>query len=532
MEAPLKQPLNRPLNRPLQNRFLFVTDPSIVNTLCEHILTSEFPSAIGIDTETAQYSSKYTSESLTRPPFDTLQICFDGDLGLRELTWMEVMECFPMENGSTSPSSVSDIDFLISTTLVISMTAIWEEWRDSCRAEISGIPKGNPHSSLLSVLMRSGNRPTKENSVVITIPFCDHLNRKVPRLIELMCDPSIVKIGCALENDLTEFEGLLGKPVPATIDIQTLAKSLGWPEISLDNLSKRCLGKGKFKVNILSNWGSTSLPRELIQYAAGDSVLTLRVYQALLGALPHVEGSRRADILLDVKKSSLPSSMIPQSPSATSVSLSLSSSLSRDFQPLPIPLFYRRNDQKDVHEPKTLVRYRMDKANELMQKTNESLKVVNHLRKTTIFQGKHDPHISKVIKVIESGYSPWVQSCSKAERRKKANETIEQLIDQEILYLDSVLRTLSFNKAELSGRDQEHVSKRSLSLCALEGQGAIRYLKGIFPSTAYPSKVVNVIENRYCTGELFSKYSARAFLARLIERGEVLETPAGMIFIS
>jgi hypothetical protein len=311
-----------------------------------------------------------------------------------------------------------------------------------------------------------------------------------------MCDPSIVKVGCALDNDLTEFEGILGKAVPSTIDIQTLAKSLGWPEISLEKLANRCLNKGKFKVNIISNWSSPILSRELIQYAAADALLTLKVYQSLLGVLPR-------NSALDKK----PVEVVSRSPTknlAERVSTDNSSPVCQArVRPTPSPIC----------------------------KTAELDQIVLYLQSHTLFRGGKDPHISKVISVLSSTYSEWVRTYGKPERKRKANWAIKQLIDAKILHPDAVLHTVSFNRVIAPIEAHAHASKEVNESYDSIKEIAIHYLKSIFSSATYPIKMANVLENRFFSSRRFSKYIARALLARLVERGEVLETPSGMVVL-
>lgn len=528
----------------MENRFLFIQDYRIVNTLCEHVLTSKYPSVIGIDTETSQYTQKYTPDSLKRPPFDTLQICFDGSLGLDGMVGIDTIDPLPI-SGQSGPN----IDFLTSTTLVISMTSIWQEWVDSYRQGVAGTKKDDPYSSMMTILMRSSDQPT--TSTRERIPFSDYLQQKVPRLIELICDSSIVKVGCALENDLTEFELVLGKQVPATIDIQTLSKSLGWPELSLEKLSNRCLGKGKFKVNILSNWSSPKLSRKLIQYAAADALLTLRVYQFILGMLkpcysntslpcskelevehaaPFESGNIGDDELLDQDSALSLSYFSPISLPTYSTSPT-SSSFSHALPSSPA-LTKRQISTNQQQEPYLELNQPSQKETSFsIELPDELYRIAKFLRSQSLFRGKEDPHISKVISAFSTAYAPWVRAYSPAIRKKKANQTIQQLIQARILHADTLLHTVSFNPIITHPEAQSYASQKVGQSYNSIKRNAIRHLKSIFPSAAYPLKMANVLQNRYYSSERFSKYLARALLMHLIKHGEVLKTPSGMVTV-
>eukprot|EP00596_Hydrurales_sp_CCMP1899_P004330 CAMPEP_0119045060 /NCGR_PEP_ID=MMETSP1177-20130426/36708_1 /TAXON_ID=2985 /ORGANISM="Ochromonas sp, Strain CCMP1899" /LENGTH=234 /DNA_ID=CAMNT_0007016175 /DNA_START=185 /DNA_END=886 /DNA_ORIENTATION=- len=104
-----------------------------------------------------------------------------------------------------------------------------------------------------------------------------------------MSSSDIVKVGQGLENDLreicTSYPALTAfKDVPSIIDTNKLLRYLQ-PEIrqdvSLKNLTRNFLHCDLVKTHQCSDWGRRPLSSSQLDYAAGDAVVLLRLFDAM-----------------------------------------------------------------------------------------------------------------------------------------------------------------------------------------------------------------------------------------------------------
>jgi ribonuclease D len=98
-------------------------------------------------------------------------------------------------------------------------------------------------------------------------------------LVRIFEDPSIIKVGAAIRDDLKDLQKLR-KFMPAGFeDISTIASENGVKQIGAKNLTAIFLGKRISKAQQTSNWEREQLTTAQLDYAATDAYLGLKVYQ-------------------------------------------------------------------------------------------------------------------------------------------------------------------------------------------------------------------------------------------------------------
>lgn len=126
------------------------------------------------------------------------------------------------------------------------------------------------------------NLETKNpNIVVYVIQLSEVDPNEVPELRVLFQSTDIIKICCDCRQDTTKIESYLDIITRGTIDIQTMERSWGGTEISLESLGQNYLNQGKLDKRMGRRW-TDPLSYAQIVYAGVDAYLTLAVYQAML----------------------------------------------------------------------------------------------------------------------------------------------------------------------------------------------------------------------------------------------------------
>ena len=111
------------------------------------------------------------------------------------------------------------------------------------------------------------------------------INGKLPsKLISFIQSPEIIKIGVDLNNDITNLQAY-NLTLRGSIDIQSIAISLGYPKLSLFYLCKTYLsnelGCQKDVYDLRADWDN-DLSTDQISYAAKDAYLPLILYQKIM----------------------------------------------------------------------------------------------------------------------------------------------------------------------------------------------------------------------------------------------------------
>ncbi len=105
---------------------------------------------------------------------------------------------------------------------------------------------------------------------------------RVPALGRLCADPSVVKVGAAIRDDIRPLKTLLRIEPAGFIDLQDFVKKFGIENFSLKKLSAIVLGFRISKSQQLSNWDAESLTQSQIRYAATDAWVSLSIYLKLI----------------------------------------------------------------------------------------------------------------------------------------------------------------------------------------------------------------------------------------------------------
>ncbi|MFI3295976.1 MAG: 3'-5' exonuclease [Rikenellaceae bacterium] len=102
------------------------------------------------------------------------------------------------------------------------------------------------------------------------------------RMKDFVEDPSILKIGAAIRDDLTALQKSQGTMTPrGFIDLQTIASQWGILEKSVKKLSAITMGYKVSKAQRLSNWEAKILTPSQQQYAAIDAWICREIYLKL-----------------------------------------------------------------------------------------------------------------------------------------------------------------------------------------------------------------------------------------------------------
>jgi len=99
-----------------------------------------------------------------------------------------------------------------------------------------------------------------------------------PALIELFEDPSILKVGVALHDDIKHLQEVTDYNAQGFIDVASLAHDHGIKKRGLRNMTGIFLEFRLSKSAQLSNWAQDDLTQAQISYAATDAWVSLLLY--------------------------------------------------------------------------------------------------------------------------------------------------------------------------------------------------------------------------------------------------------------
>lgn len=98
-------------------------------------------------------------------------------------------------------------------------------------------------------------------------------------LVRIFEDPSIIKVGAAIRDDIKDLQKLRKFEAAGFEDISTIATENEVRQIGAKNLTAIFLGKRISKAQQTSNWEREQLTPAQLDYAATDAYLGLKVYQ-------------------------------------------------------------------------------------------------------------------------------------------------------------------------------------------------------------------------------------------------------------
>ena len=113
--------------------------------------------------------------------------------------------------------------------------------------------------------------------------FLVRLNRVAMsrKLIALLQNPSILKIGAAVQNDIVSLNALRHFKARGFVDLQSIVGDYGIEDKSLRKISGIVLGKKVSKAQRLSNWEAKTLTPQQMMYAATDAWVCVEIYKRL-----------------------------------------------------------------------------------------------------------------------------------------------------------------------------------------------------------------------------------------------------------
>lgn len=101
-------------------------------------------------------------------------------------------------------------------------------------------------------------------------------------LIRILSAPTIIKVGAAVNDDITGLKRYKDFNPNSFIDLQNIAQKFGIKDRSVKKLSAIILGKRVSKSQQLSNWESAELSEAQKRYAAIDAWVCREMYLELM----------------------------------------------------------------------------------------------------------------------------------------------------------------------------------------------------------------------------------------------------------
>ncbi|PTB97159.1 3'-5' exonuclease domain-containing protein 2 [Marivirga lumbricoides] len=98
-------------------------------------------------------------------------------------------------------------------------------------------------------------------------------------LVRIFEDPSIIKVGAGIRDDIKDLQKLRKFEPQGFKDISTIAEQNNVKQIGAKNLTAIFLNKRISKAQQTSNWEREQLSQAQLDYAATDAYLCLKVYQ-------------------------------------------------------------------------------------------------------------------------------------------------------------------------------------------------------------------------------------------------------------
>ena len=114
--------------------------------------------------------------------------------------------------------------------------------------------------------------------------FLIRLNRVTMsrELLHILEDEKIIKVGAAVQNDITGLNALRHFKARGFVDLQSMVGNYGIEDKSLRKISGIVLGKKVSKAQRLSNWEAKILTPQQQIYAATDAWVCVEIYNRLI----------------------------------------------------------------------------------------------------------------------------------------------------------------------------------------------------------------------------------------------------------
>lgn len=103
----------------------------------------------------------------------------------------------------------------------------------------------------------------------------------LPDLSPLFSDKSIIKVGLGIKDEITALEKRTGTKCISFVDLEKIARLLGFHQRGVRALSAFFLNLRISKAAQKSNWERADLTDQQIRYAATDAWICLKIYQSM-----------------------------------------------------------------------------------------------------------------------------------------------------------------------------------------------------------------------------------------------------------
>ena len=111
-----------------------------------------------------------------------------------------------------------------------------------------------------------------------------------PSILALLTDPSILKIGVAIKNDIDGLKRAAKFKPQGFIDLQVMAQQFNIKCVGLMRMTGIVLGVRISKAQQLSNWENITLTPAQETYAATDAWLCYLIYEKMFEAVKNWDG--------------------------------------------------------------------------------------------------------------------------------------------------------------------------------------------------------------------------------------------------
>jgi ribonuclease D len=102
-----------------------------------------------------------------------------------------------------------------------------------------------------------------------------------PALVDLLSQKDILKVGISLHDDIIDLQNITPFEPGGIVDLNKIAKTMGFKNAGVRNLTGIILNKRVSKNQQTSNWENGELTKGQKQYAALDAWVCLEIYQEL-----------------------------------------------------------------------------------------------------------------------------------------------------------------------------------------------------------------------------------------------------------
>jgi ribonuclease D len=105
-------------------------------------------------------------------------------------------------------------------------------------------------------------------------------------LVSFLQKPDILKVGVGIRDDIRALQKIRSFEPGGFVELQNLARELGYEDTSLKKLAGLVLGARISKRQRLSNWELPELSASQLVYASTDAWIAIAIYKSLSGTIP------------------------------------------------------------------------------------------------------------------------------------------------------------------------------------------------------------------------------------------------------